>query len=1386
MDEKQILSTNQITQIIKRNGSLVEYDNTKIADAIFKAAESVGGKNKAESFRLARLVEEYLISLNILTPHVEQILDATEKMLIEEGHAKTAKTFILYRAKRSEIRESTIPKKDIPLTPKEDDISLMFKHKSKISKLAPKEFIDSYKELYYELMNLQKSKELETHPNYLSNNDLATDIYNKKYFLKNLSGEVIEKTPEQLFARLASFIAAVEPDKERQSIWAKKFYNHLYHGHVMPGGRIIAGAGDLYRVKTLSNCFVTLIEKDNLESIYKAAYDCARTYSYGGGIGVDISALRPRDAVVHNAANHSTGAVSFMDLYSLTTGMIGQSGRRGALMLTIDVKHPDIEHFINVKKIPNWVTKQVVEQCKWSNQFNENQLLEIERQVRENTQVRFANISVKVSDEFMLAVEEEKKYGKNTYIIYKKQNGTSPKNLMQSEEYNYSFGMPSKEINQYQLMQACTTPEILNKYLRDKYAKELNTELMKKTESRDLFGDVVIELKEEEYDLAIKQAGDFILYFNSAETGEIKRLVKARGIWNQFVASNYKTAEPGLIFWSAMSKYSPSNYIGRPISCTNPCITGDSLIPTMRGLEKMKDLVGKYPFIFTDNRVPIQIKNKDGTITLLEQNQEEGSFHTVKQVWSSGVKETFKLTTKRGYELTATSDHKIMTSEGFIPLGSLTTKEQILIQKGKGIFNNSSKLPFDVENSFKGENKRAYTFNFPSYWSQELGLLLGWATGDGFITPQPDNRLGLVFAQQDQEVLEILKPFLEKMYGKKTKILNLGSTKQLRYHSKYLCNYLRQLGLKSVRAEYKTVPESIFTAPKEGVIGFLQGLFDADGTMSVTDKASYVRLTSKSQRLLKQVQVLLLNFGIISTIYDRRRNPRATFRYQTVKGELKQYTSDGILFELHISKGSARRFINEIGFIGTRNKQKIEKFLSQKQYKESFYDTIQSIVPQGKQEVFDLTEPITHSFVANGIVISNCGEIPLENGGACNLAAINLSCMVDDGFSPQAKLNWERLKETTQDTTRFLDNVDSWNEILNPLDKQKTAVIETRRIGVGLMGIADMFLQLGMDYDSEQGSILLEEISAFIANAAYQESALLAKEKSPSPIFEYTRYAQGPFFQERLTKETKELINQHGLRNIAILTVAPTGTISNIVLSYKNGNKNYIGVSGGIEPIFSLFYKRRSEQMNQGAFYNVFHSTVQAYIEKNNLVQLQNVNNLEEMRTYLPSYFFRTSHFIEPAKRVQIQGIVQKYIDHSISSTVNLPESISPEIISDIYVDAWRHGLKGITIYRDGSRYPILSIDQEITKFNQLKESTFTVTLDGKAQTVRGDEVITLPNDSLTTAFHLLDNNPLKIPLVKVEEIQKEMTSENVQNSNDPKVCKIKFEDGKLVKECAG
>ena len=357
------------------------------------------------------------------------------------------------------------------------EIKNMFSHKGKTQKVVGETRIKAYKETYEYLTQLQDKNELPFHGNYLDDNQLAQSIYTKKYFLKDLDNKLIEKNTEDVFKRLAAFLATVELSKPKQKEWAEKFYNELYEGRFISGGRVLAGAGDLYRVKTLANCFVAKIDKDDIDSIYKAAFECARTYSYCGGIGVDISSLRPKDSVVHNAADSSTGAVSFMELYSLTTGLIGQSGRRGALMLTIDVKHPDIKYFLKVKKVPNWVTNQIVEQCNWSGLFNDKELDTIKKQVMENTQVRFANISVKASDEFMQAVEEETKYGPNSFLVYKKLNKDLVMEAQQDEDnIHYSTAIPSKNLEDYQMISNFDTYDSLLKWLKESHKLDISLE----------------------------------------------------------------------------------------------------------------------------------------------------------------------------------------------------------------------------------------------------------------------------------------------------------------------------------------------------------------------------------------------------------------------------------------------------------------------------------------------------------------------------------------------------------------------------------------------------------------------------------------------------------------------------------------------------------------------------------------------------------------------------------------------------------------------------------------------------------------------------------------------------------------------------------------------
>ena len=351
----------------------------------------------------------------------------------------------------------------------------MFEYKSKLSSLVGPEVMKAYKDTYFYLFDLMQKKEIPVLDDFFSGNTLAQHIYKNKYFLKDLNANHIETKPEDVYMRLAAFMASIEENTHKREEVAKKFYLDLFEGYYLPGGRVITGSGDLYRLKTLANCFVSLIEDDSLEGIYKTSYEAARTYSYGGGIGIDISQLRPKDSKVHNAADSSTGAVSFMELYSLTTGLIGQAGRRGALMLTIDCKHPDVLDFVKVKDNPNWTTNTIMDRLKMSNLFNEVQLADVQKNIVENTQVRFANISIKASDEFMSAVDEQNKFGKNKIVVYKKPK-TGPQPALSSDDVNYAYGMSKKDVSTYELVGAFDSMDLANSDISNLGFNSITTE----------------------------------------------------------------------------------------------------------------------------------------------------------------------------------------------------------------------------------------------------------------------------------------------------------------------------------------------------------------------------------------------------------------------------------------------------------------------------------------------------------------------------------------------------------------------------------------------------------------------------------------------------------------------------------------------------------------------------------------------------------------------------------------------------------------------------------------------------------------------------------------------------------------------------------------------
>tara|TARA_B100000900_G_scaffold47260_1_gene35097 strand:- start:514 stop:2031 length:1518 start_codon:yes stop_codon:yes gene_type:complete len=311
-----------------------------------------------------------------------------------------------------------------------------------------------------------------------------------------------------------------------------------------------------------------------------------------------------------------------------------------------------------------------------------------------------------------------------------------------------------------------------------------------------------------------------------------------------------------------------------------------------------------------------------------------------------------------------------------------------------------------------------------------------------------------------------------------------------------------------------------------------------------------------------------------------------------------------------------------------------------------------------------------------------CAEQPLPDGGCCNLGAVNLERFVDDN----GNFMIEEFKTTVATGTRFLDNVVDYNMDRHALEDQKKNATNDRRIGLGILGLGDMLVKMGIQYDSEDALQTVEQIMQIFRDTSYETSIELSSEKGAFPNFDWAGYSKSKFVKN-LPKPLQNKIKKHGIRNSTLTTVAPTGSGAIVAR-----------VTSGVEPIFATSYKRRvKENTGYGKTfkeYKVYHPVIK---------------KLYGTDENLPNHVV-TAHNIDPYFRVKMQGSIQKYIDSSISSTVNLANEITVDTIADIYMTAYKAGLKGITVYREGSREGILITDEENAETEKLKEDSKTIT----------------------------------------------------------------------------
>ena len=350
-----------------------------------------------------------------------------------------------------------------------------------------------------------------------------------------------------------------------------------------------------------------------------------------------------------------------------------------------------------------------------------------------------------------------------------------------------------------------------------------------------------------------------------------------------------------------------------------------------------------------------------------------------------------------------------------------------------------------------------------------------------------------------------------------------------------------------------------------------------------------------------------------------------------------------------------------------------------------------------------------------------CGEIPLCPYDSCRLLAINLYSFVENPFTTEAKFNFDKFKEYVRKAQRIMDDIidleiEKIDKIIAKIDadpededikrveknlwlKIKDKAIKGRRTGLGITAEGDMLAALGLRYGSEEAIDFSVEVHKTIAIEAYRASVEMAKERGTFPIYDASREKNNPFINriKGADEELKKEMEKYGRRNISLLTIAPTGTTSLMTQT-----------TSGIEPVFLVYYKRR-RKVNPNdknvkisyiddvgdAFeeYTVFHHKFLTWLEVNgyNIEEVKNMSDDEINEIIKKSpYYKATSADVDWINKVRMQGKIQKWVDHSISVTINLPRNVSKELVGKLYEEAWKNGCKGITVYREGSRDGVL------------------------------------------------------------------------------------------------
>lgn len=788
---------------------------------------------------------------------------------------------------------------------------------------------------------------------------------------------------------------------------------------------------------------------------------------------------------------------------------------------------------------------------------------------------------------------------------------------------------------------------------------------------------------------AFMEAVEKDIDFDLVHDGKVYRTIRARDLWGKITQNAWVIGDPGNLFIDQANRYNPvpTRYA---LEATNPCVTGDTLVATPEGWRRVDEII-----------------EGDRVCTILG----EGEVKTVEVHESMPV---YKVTFSDGGSVTATAAHQFHVRDSrtkfFAPtrLDQIATGQWVRVAKG----------------AIPHHPAPANHLNLPE---RDYGFLIGLLLGDGSYTERSLNKnvVRVATHSEEHEWNDVIRLALESIgCDSVSSYTNAGSRSMMMdpKPGRVAADWVRSTLLTPAKSIEKFIPEGYVNTNEDFLVGLLDGLFSTDGSVDLSSNHPLVRFHTGSPTLAEQVRRVLLMFGIHGRVCTSKRR-----EHQQSDGRI--ISAHNPKYDVVVSGESFGRFVERITLSHPDKQDRLDQARLLCNFTGGNWAAkVVSIEPAGMAKVYDLYEPHSDTWITDGYVSRGCGEQwlgPYEN---CCLGSIAVNRFVTRTWTQAYKdggtlgtFDWEGFREAVILSTQFLDDVVDANQYVSIVPELEAAAQGGRRIGLGLMGLSDAMILMGIRYGSPEGLDFASQVTEFARFWTMMASTERAKERGPfewitNSIYDPVllgEYGDGsevtidgvtfnlwepptPLLPHRLDlgrplvdwDHIVERIKSYGIRNSCQFTFAPTGTISNVA-----------GLEGsGCEPLFALNYIRTVMQEGENIRLPYLSTLFEDALDDMGLTTTERAAILEAVvdnggscqgLDIVPETIrnvFVVAADVTPTEHIYTQAVLQRYVDNSISKTINMPNEATVEDVANAYRLAYDLGCKGITIYRQGSR----------------------------------------------------------------------------------------------------